>query len=85
MSSFATLEPLSTGDLIDRAVRLYRKNFTPLISIAAVPTVIGYLVSLMFWNGYTGLITGVSGSRRFILFCNLDVIARSSWAYPVWF
>ena len=84
MASFATLEPLSTGDLIDRAVRLYRKNFTPLVSIAAVPTVIGYLVSLMFWNGYTGLITGVSGSRG-LSFSAVWMLLLGVLGYPVWF
>ena len=84
MRSFATLEPLSTGDLIDRAVRLYRRNFTPLVSIAAVPTVIGYIVSLMFWNGYTGLLTGVSGSRGLSM-SSITLLLLGALGYPVWF
>jgi len=84
MCSFTTLEPLSTGDLIDRAVRLYRRNFTPLVSIAAVPTVIGYVVSLMFWNGYAGLLTGVSGSRSLSI-SSITMLLLGALGYPVWF
>lgn len=84
MRSFTRLEPLSTGDLIDRAVRLYRRNFTPLVSIAAVPTVIGYIVSLMFWNGYTGLLTGVSGSRGLSM-SSITMLLLGALGYPVWF
>jgi len=84
MRTFASLEPLSTGDLIDRAVRIYRRNFTPLVSIAAVPTVIGYIVSLMFWNGYTGLLTGVAGTRGFS-FSSITLLLLGALGYPVWF
>lgn len=55
MPNFTILEPMSTGDVIDRAVRLYRRNFTPLVAIVSVPTLIGYVASLMFWYGYTNL------------------------------
>jgi hypothetical protein len=40
------LEPLGAGDLIDRAVRLYRRHFLTLISIAAPPV----LVSAVGWT-----------------------------------
>ena len=63
MPSFTILEPISTGDVIDRAVRLYRRNFTPLVAITAVPTLIGYVVSVMFWHGYTSLLTSTASSR----------------------
>lgn len=49
MADLRILEPMSTGDVIDRAVRLYRRNFTPLIAIVSVSTLFGYFVSLMFW------------------------------------
>jgi hypothetical protein len=84
MSTFAILEPLSTGDVIDRAVRLYRRNFTPLLGIAAVPTVIGYIVSLMFWNGYAGLLTGVSGSRGLSVSA-IWMLMLGVLGYPIWF
>ncbi len=35
------LEPLSTGDIIDRSVRLYRQNLRPLLATVAVPFVVG--------------------------------------------
>ena len=55
MPNFTVLEPMSTGDVIDRSVRLYRRNFTSLVAIVSVPTLIGYVASLMFWYGYTNL------------------------------
>jgi hypothetical protein len=55
MPRFTVLEPMSVGDVIDRAVRLYRRNFVPLVAIAAVPTLSGYIVSLMFWYGFMSL------------------------------
>ncbi len=55
MPNFTILEPMSTGDVIDRSIRLYRRNFTPLVAIVSVPTLIGYVASLMFWYGYTNL------------------------------
>jgi len=36
-SSELALAPLGAGDLIDRAVRLYRQHFLTLIRIAAPP------------------------------------------------
>jgi len=40
------LSPLESGDLIDRAVRFYRKNFWTLVLIAAPPVVVGTLISV---------------------------------------
>src|SRR3954469_10873065 len=42
-----SLVPLGAGDLIDRAVRLYRRHFTTLIHIAAPPVIAQTLASLM--------------------------------------
>src|SRR5918911_4052571 len=42
-----SLVPLGAGDLIDRAVRLYRRHFVTLIRIAAPPVIITTLGSLM--------------------------------------
>ncbi len=41
-----SIAPLGAGDLIDRAVRLYRKNFWTFVLIAAPPVVIGTLFSI---------------------------------------
>jgi hypothetical protein len=41
------LAPLGAGDLIDRAVRLYRRHFTTLIRIAAPPVVVSAAGSVL--------------------------------------
>src|SRR5215471_11141847 len=80
---FTILEPMSTGDVIDRSVRLYRRNFAPLISIVAVPTVVGYVASLMFWYGYSNMILGAqspTGSPDGAL----PVLMLGLVFYPLW-
>ena len=47
-----SLTPLGAGDLIDRSVRFYRKNFWTFVAIAAPPIFVGTFVSI-FW-GYLG-------------------------------
>jgi hypothetical protein len=42
-----SLVPLGAGDLIDRAVRLYRRHFMTLIRIAAPPVIVTTIGSLM--------------------------------------
>src|SRR6266550_4697104 len=83
MATFTILEPMSTGDVIDRAVRLYRRNFTPLVAIVAVPTLIGYVVSLMFWYGYTSLLTGAASSRGMPITA-IWMLALGGLGYPIW-
>src|SRR4030095_1752242 len=83
MGTFTILEPMSTGDVIDRAVRLYRRNFTPLVAITAVPTLIGYVVTLMFWYGYTGLLTSATSSRGMPLSA-IWMLALGGLGYPFW-
>ena len=46
MSQHLPLQPLGAGDLIDRAVRLYRNDFWTLVWIAAPPIVLGTLFSI---------------------------------------
>src|SRR5262245_38336678 len=83
MSSFTILEPMSTGDVIDRAVRLYRRNFAPIISIVAVPCFIGFVVSVMFWNGYAGLLTSASSARG-VSVSAIWMLAIGGIGYLVW-
>lgn len=45
MGGDLSLEPLGAGDLIDRAVRLYRRHFLTLIRIAAPPVLVSALGS----------------------------------------
>ena len=40
------IKPLGAGDLIDRAVRFYRKNFATFVLIAAPPVIVGALISV---------------------------------------
>ena len=83
MASFTILEPISTGDVIDRAVRLYRRNFTPLVAITAVPTLIGYVVSLMFWSGYTSVLTSTTSSRG-VSSTAILMLVLGGLGYPLW-
>ncbi|MGH9907978.1 MAG: hypothetical protein ACRD8U_20605, partial [Pyrinomonadaceae bacterium] len=57
MSSFATTElplaPLGAGDLIDRAIRLYRRHLFTLIRIAAPPVIlsaVGWVLLSITWR-----------------------------------
>jgi hypothetical protein len=84
MAAFTVLEPMSTGDVIDRAVRLYRRNFVPLISIVAVPSVIGYIVALMFWFGYTNLLLGAANQTPTFRGDALLMMAIGAIGYPIW-
>jgi hypothetical protein len=61
MATFTILEPMSTGDVIDRALRLYRRNFAPLLSIVALPSFTGYLAQTMLLYGYSKLLLGTIG------------------------
>ena len=45
-SNDLSISPLGAGDLIDRAVRFYRGYFRTFIFIAAVPVIIGTVVSV---------------------------------------
>ncbi|HWO00313.1 MAG TPA: zinc ribbon domain-containing protein [Blastocatellia bacterium] len=83
MATFTILEPMSTGDVIDRAVRLYRRNFTPLVAIVAIPTLIGYLSSMMFWYGYTGLLTSATNTSR-IGSESILMLILGSLGYPIY-
>ena len=57
------LEPLGAGDLIDRAVRLYRRHFLTLIRIAAPPVLISALGSTITTIAFRELNATSSGLR----------------------
>lgn len=64
MNSFyneLSLAPLGAGDLIDRAVRLYRRHFITLIRIASPPVVVSALGSVLATIGFREL-TGTASS-----------------------
>ncbi|MFY9608626.1 MAG: hypothetical protein WAU45_08450 [Blastocatellia bacterium] len=83
MPSFTILEPMSTGDVIDRAVRLYRRNFGPLIGIVAIPTLVGYLSSMMFWYGYTSLLSSATNTSR-VGADSIVMLTLGSLGYPLY-
>ncbi len=58
LNQLAELEPLSTGDIIDRAVQIYRHNFGPLLAIAAVPAITTYSGTLMVAYGTSAITHG---------------------------
>lgn len=59
-----SLTPLGAGDLIDRAVRLYRKNFWTFILIAAPPIVFGTVCSVGWMLLGRGLFSSESGQNE---------------------
>lgn len=83
MAKFTILEPMSTGDVIDRAVRLYRRNFTSLLAIVAVPTFVGYVASLMLRYGMLTLDRGESVSAEATGEAVMMLLLGLA-GYPVW-
>ena len=75
------INPLGAGDLIDRAVRFYRKNFWTFIWIAAPPIVVGMLVSVgwrmlgreLFSVGTSRNAEDLAGYYLFVGFGNLII------------
>ncbi|MFN2492142.1 MAG: hypothetical protein ABR501_04575 [Pyrinomonadaceae bacterium] len=66
------LLPLGAGDLIDRAVRLYRRHLSVLIRIAAPPvfvTAIGSVLWTIAWRGFFG----TSSEQLFVLYVLMSV------------
>jgi len=82
MATFTILEPMSTGDVIDRAVRLYRRNFASLVAIVAIPTLFGYVSSMMFWFGYTSLLTAATSASQ-VTAESMVMLALGALGYPV--
>src|SRR5205809_438122 len=50
-NSQLALAPLGAGDLIDRAIRLYRRHFFTLIRISAPPVIVAAIGSVLFSLG----------------------------------
>ncbi|HKQ72587.1 MAG TPA: hypothetical protein VJ810_02590 [Blastocatellia bacterium] len=55
MNSFDsfTLAPMSAGDIIDRAVRIYRRNFLALLRIVIAPSLVAYAGSVLMSIGWS--------------------------------
>ena len=75
MDSFETftLAPLSSGDLIDRAVRLYRRNFVSLLWIVLGPSLVAYAGAIAYTLGVRNF-TFMKGELRLALAATLVVI-----------
>ncbi|HEX7997524.1 MAG TPA: hypothetical protein VF528_03825 [Pyrinomonadaceae bacterium] len=58
-----SLAPLGAGDLIDRAVRLYRRHLLTLIRIAAPPVIVSTIGSMLSTIGSRGLQLTASDSK----------------------
>lgn len=71
-----SIAPLGAGDLIDRAVRLYRKHFWTFVLIAAPPIVVGTLFSI----GWT-----MFGRALFFVSGNFDPAEMVSYQLFMWF
>src|SRR5947207_6310656 len=74
-----SLVPLGAGDLIDRAVRLYRRHFFVLIRIAAPPVVLAAAGSILFSVSFRQL-TATSSESSFFLFLSLLFVGSLIWA-----
>ena len=61
-SSQLSLAPLGAGDLIDRAVRLYRLHFMTLVRIAAPPVVVSAIGSVLWTVGWREAYVTASGT-----------------------
>ncbi len=62
------LAPLGAGDLIDRAVRLYRQHFMTLIRITAPPVVVSSIGSVLMTIGWRMLPQTPSGWSLLLYF-----------------
>jgi hypothetical protein len=69
-----SIAPLGAGDLIDRAVRLYRRHLFVLIKIAAPPVFVSALGSVLWaiaWRGFTS----TPSTNELLLYILLTVIS----------
>src|SRR5262249_50709841 len=68
MNSFDSfiLAPMSAGDIIDRAIRIYRRNFLALLRIAIAPSLVAYAGSILISLGMRNA-TLSQGDARIVL------------------
>jgi hypothetical protein len=60
-----TLTPMSAGDIIDRAVRLYRHNFLVLLRIVLGPSIVAFAGVILYTIGFRN-ISLVRGDARLV-------------------
>ena len=61
-----TITPMSSGDIIDRAVRLYRRNFLVLLRIVLGPSLIAYTGLIVYQVGLHNFSLMRGNSRLFL-------------------
>ena len=66
--SHLPLAPLGAGDLIDRAVRLYRRHLFTLIRIAAPPVIVSAIGSVLFGIAWRAVFVTPSGAMLLFYF-----------------
>ncbi|MBO0724291.1 MAG: zinc ribbon domain-containing protein [Blastocatellia bacterium] len=81
MNSFDsfTLAPMSAGDIIDRAVRLYGRNFLALLRIVLAPSLVAYAGSILISMGLRNA-TLSKGDERVVLTVLLVMGGFLLWA-----
>ncbi|MGH9835515.1 MAG: hypothetical protein ACREBD_01045 [Blastocatellia bacterium] len=81
MNSFDsfTLAPMSAGDIIDRAVRLYRRNFLALLRIVIAPSLVAYAGSILMSIGWRN-ITLSRGDARVAITFTMILVGFTTWA-----
>ena len=73
-----SIEPLGAGDLIDRAVRLYRRHLFVLLRIAAPPVFISAAGSVLWAIAWRGFFSTPS-TQEFALYSFLTFISGILW------
>ena len=81
MNSFDsfTLAPMSAGDIIDRAVRLYGRNFLALLRIVLAPSLVAYAGSILMSIGWRNA-TLSRGDERVVIAVLLVLSGFLLWA-----
>ncbi|MDX2034056.1 MAG: hypothetical protein SF339_25505 [Blastocatellia bacterium] len=69
---------MSAGDIIDRAVRLYRKHFLVLLRIVLGPSLVAYAGAIMFSIGYRNFST-MRGDTRVAATTALMLAGAACW------
>ncbi|MFN0084403.1 MAG: hypothetical protein ACKVX9_03355 [Blastocatellia bacterium] len=73
-----TLAPMSAGDIIDRAVRLYKKHFLVLLRIVLGPSLVAYAGAIMFSIGMRNF-SMMRGDARVAATTSLMVAGGALW------
>jgi hypothetical protein len=76
------LAPLGAGDLIDRAIRLYRRHFWTLIRAAAPPVVVAAIGSVLFTVCVRAVPVTESGARLVLYGAGVVVGFALWWSGP---